>query len=117
MKPMERRRSGIEHPCAVMEDDHDMDMMAGALYDFNGKELHDGDDGDDGDNGDDDDDDIMSNASLASTGSKLPRCAVVNFRKEGDCVSMRPRVTTDTGETFRIDCVPRSLDVGDSSTG
>jgi hypothetical protein len=114
MKPMERRRSGIEHPCAVMEDDHDMDMMASALYDFNGKELHDGDDGDDGD---DDDDDILSNASLASTGSKLPRCAVVNFRKDGDCVSMRPRVTTDTGETFRIDFIPSSRHIDDSSTG
>lgn len=47
-----------------------------------------------------------SNASFASScsgrsRSGLPRCAVVNFRRDGDSISAQPRALTDTG-IFRI---------------
>lgn len=38
---------------------------------------------------------LQSTASKASS-TRLPRCAVLNFQKVGDCVNMRPRAVTDT---------------------
>lgn len=64
-------------------DDHDLDMLgAESLSLFKSCE-----------------DEVRSTASRASSvSSRLPRCAVVNFQRDGDCVSMRPRATTDTGK-------------------
>lgn len=40
---------------------------------------------------------LLSTASKSSSAStRLPRCAVLNFKKVGDCVNMRPLAVTDT---------------------
>lgn len=49
----------------------------------------------------DEDFDPVTVSSVASStktcSSRLPRCAVVNFKKNGDQISVEPRAQTDTG--------------------
>lgn len=71
----------------AMEDGHDLGLLGSEALDAFGQ------------------DELERELQLQSTGSRsssvtltrLPRCAVLNFQKVGDCVNMRPRAVTDTG--------------------
>lgn len=46
---------------------------------------------------------------LRASSTRLPRCAVLNFQRVGDCVSMRPRAFTDTGTFLLTLCTKQHL--------
>lgn len=69
-----------------------MEMQLGEALHYNDDE---GGDDDSGNNGPSTTSSIASSSKVSV--SRLPRCAVVNFKKDGDQISVQPRATTDTG--------------------
>jgi hypothetical protein len=85
--PRRRRRAVPSRPsaaggsCAMMMNEQEMELLLGdGMYDWDA----------------DDSKSTVSSASTASS-SRLPRCAVVSFCRDGNSVHVRPRALTDTG--------------------